>query len=621
MGARAFAVGQDIHFGAGEYDPESRAGETLLAHEVSHTVQQAGGAESVAQAKLAASQNEPAEQEADRAASAMVDGQPATVGSTPLAVAAKPSDELATGAEPALPPPEAAADYNAVVALARQGAGGARSSGGDAQHDLDGLAHSITARLASANRIAHGLTPFERRRALQPGALRATDAAFGILRKARGFRAGRSAAMEALAHLLDVHREWMQLPALHAEQYMATEPAPARQAEAEPRVADGDGDPGSAPGPLLAGPHADELGSVKDAFGSLMSKRLEVLKTLSGEIAQVLPATSSGTLNEIMLVCVEIALTSVSAGAALSIASRLVKKLGSAGEGLIEGVKAALENTVNATLVARATEKLRGSGSASGSPVPYLRFIEAQGFAVIEARDHDWSALLAEVRQAVTGRDPEAASRIIQATTQAVEEEAANVSRLQHQSSLAQWLAYVAHSQLRTLPADGTDDTERAEATLGTDVGSRVRNEGGGDFFELTSGLLDVQITARHPGPVRVEAARLGGVSPAIQARVGQMRLLESRVPMRIWGYISIANSLAMVSIGINEQGALSVDVDDLGAEYLYLRLTGTPAGGLPGDPAARQALVRRHTEAGARAVLVEVASRPLHERGVPVTG
>jgi len=42
--ARAYTVGQDIVFGAGEYDPGSPEGRRLLAHELAHTVQQKGGA-------------------------------------------------------------------------------------------------------------------------------------------------------------------------------------------------------------------------------------------------------------------------------------------------------------------------------------------------------------------------------------------------------------------------------------------------------------------------------------------------------------------------------------------------------------------------------------------------
>jgi hypothetical protein len=41
--ARAFTVGNDVVFGAGEYRPESQAGQQLLAHELTHVVQQAGG--------------------------------------------------------------------------------------------------------------------------------------------------------------------------------------------------------------------------------------------------------------------------------------------------------------------------------------------------------------------------------------------------------------------------------------------------------------------------------------------------------------------------------------------------------------------------------------------------
>lgn len=41
--ARAFAIGADIVFGAGEYAPGTTPGQTLLAHELAHVVQQAPG--------------------------------------------------------------------------------------------------------------------------------------------------------------------------------------------------------------------------------------------------------------------------------------------------------------------------------------------------------------------------------------------------------------------------------------------------------------------------------------------------------------------------------------------------------------------------------------------------
>ena len=42
INARAFTVGKDIAFGAGQYSPDSLGGRRLLAHELTHTVQQAG---------------------------------------------------------------------------------------------------------------------------------------------------------------------------------------------------------------------------------------------------------------------------------------------------------------------------------------------------------------------------------------------------------------------------------------------------------------------------------------------------------------------------------------------------------------------------------------------------
>ena len=43
LGARAFTHGKDIYFNSGQYDPGSKAGRHLLAHELTHTVQQSGG--------------------------------------------------------------------------------------------------------------------------------------------------------------------------------------------------------------------------------------------------------------------------------------------------------------------------------------------------------------------------------------------------------------------------------------------------------------------------------------------------------------------------------------------------------------------------------------------------
>lgn len=44
LSARAFTTGQDLFFKEGEYDPYSTAGQTLLAHELTHVVQQTGPA-------------------------------------------------------------------------------------------------------------------------------------------------------------------------------------------------------------------------------------------------------------------------------------------------------------------------------------------------------------------------------------------------------------------------------------------------------------------------------------------------------------------------------------------------------------------------------------------------
>jgi outer membrane protein OmpA-like peptidoglycan-associated protein len=93
VGAGAYAVGQDIHFAAGRFDPSSAGGERLLAHEVAHTVQQAGAAPSV-RGELEVSQpGEASEVEAEHAAAAMVAGRGAQVGPGAALVARGDPDE------------------------------------------------------------------------------------------------------------------------------------------------------------------------------------------------------------------------------------------------------------------------------------------------------------------------------------------------------------------------------------------------------------------------------------------------------------------------------------------------------------------------------------------------
>lgn len=76
VGAKAYTVGNDIHFSAGRYAPEDPFGMHLLAHEVAHTVQQAGAAPSRQNKLEVSTPNDSLEHEADRAADAMVAGRP-----------------------------------------------------------------------------------------------------------------------------------------------------------------------------------------------------------------------------------------------------------------------------------------------------------------------------------------------------------------------------------------------------------------------------------------------------------------------------------------------------------------------------------------------------------------
>lgn len=75
LGARAYAVGSSIVFGRGQYDPGSPDGQRLIAHELTHVVQQQGRpATPQSSGCLPSSAADPAEHEAERVADAVTRG-------------------------------------------------------------------------------------------------------------------------------------------------------------------------------------------------------------------------------------------------------------------------------------------------------------------------------------------------------------------------------------------------------------------------------------------------------------------------------------------------------------------------------------------------------------------
>jgi Domain of unknown function (DUF4157) len=59
LNAQAFTVGRDIYFNSGKYSPESASGKHLLAHELTHTVQQGGGVDRKIQKKCGSEIGQP----------------------------------------------------------------------------------------------------------------------------------------------------------------------------------------------------------------------------------------------------------------------------------------------------------------------------------------------------------------------------------------------------------------------------------------------------------------------------------------------------------------------------------------------------------------------------------
>jgi hypothetical protein len=75
VNALAYTVGKDVVFGAGEYAPGTKVGQRLLAHELTHVVQQQGRSRFVSKSFGVSSPFDPAEREADTVAQRIVEGR------------------------------------------------------------------------------------------------------------------------------------------------------------------------------------------------------------------------------------------------------------------------------------------------------------------------------------------------------------------------------------------------------------------------------------------------------------------------------------------------------------------------------------------------------------------
>ncbi|HEX8174252.1 MAG TPA: DUF4157 domain-containing protein [Pyrinomonadaceae bacterium] len=118
LGARAVTRGRDIYFESGEYNPSTQGGKELLAHELTHVVQQRGGSHS----QTVNQQGDAFEQEAEQNASAIMRGERPQVKASGSPAPA--FQRQAPGQQrPAAPPPPANVANFTVVLLQQRPSG------------------------------------------------------------------------------------------------------------------------------------------------------------------------------------------------------------------------------------------------------------------------------------------------------------------------------------------------------------------------------------------------------------------------------------------------------------------------------------------------------------------
>lgn len=105
LNALAYTVGQDIFFSAGQYNPESNEGKRLLAHELTHTIQQGAGIQHVWDALEITNPSDIAEQEAEKTSKNIMHGQPSNILSTEPMQVARQHPAPAPGTKRPEPPP------------------------------------------------------------------------------------------------------------------------------------------------------------------------------------------------------------------------------------------------------------------------------------------------------------------------------------------------------------------------------------------------------------------------------------------------------------------------------------------------------------------------------------
>ena len=100
LNARAYTLGSNIVFGAGQYVPRTRLGRSLIAHELAHVVQQEGTPAAVHGKLRISSQSDSNEQEADKASRAVMAGE--TISDRSLALELRDSLRASSLAHPTI---------------------------------------------------------------------------------------------------------------------------------------------------------------------------------------------------------------------------------------------------------------------------------------------------------------------------------------------------------------------------------------------------------------------------------------------------------------------------------------------------------------------------------------
>ncbi len=374
--------------------------------------------------------------------------------------------------------------------------------------------------------------------------------------------------------------------------------------------ANGDGTPAAPPIPDAELQSA--TGDTANDLTCIMETRINGV-TGAERLASKEDPPHSNILGDVLIACAVVALSVVTEGIGTAISVKFLEKVNTnrgmplvvAGamtdlgitnsqqmvhEAIGEMVKNAFTESVDLTLGNKV--KSIGQASSMSGEAALLDFFDRQRLAVVgiskQIADGFKDGIAA--RRSLFAQNPQAALSGLRAAKEALSEQAAagaDVSKKQEMSSITEWLACLAKTNLNA--KDQTDQPTHLQSvvnrdnvkTKGDDCGAHVREQ------EAVGGVLMLNLGNISNPTVHIEHATIAGTNQYVRALFAEKQVRTLKLPITVVGWVHEPNGEGTLSLGRNEAGDLTYDAEGCARAWM-LRKIGKEGQG--GEAALREA-------------------------------